>query len=90
VNPLNGGFVGPPVPVGRNPQGIALGAGSAWVAGALGDSLTRIDLGTGRESATAIPAGRMPVAVAVGAGAVWVSEYRDGTVSRIPIEAAGR
>jgi DNA-binding beta-propeller fold protein YncE len=90
VNPVNGGFVGPPIPVGRDPQGIALGGGSAWVAGAVGDSLTRIDLATGRASATAIPVGRMPVAVAVGAGAVWVSEHRDGTVSRIPIEAAGR
>jgi DNA-binding beta-propeller fold protein YncE len=60
---------------------LAVGAGGAWVANVLGDSVTQIDPVTNRAKGT-FPTGRQPSAIAVGEGAVWVANSRDGTVTR--------
>lgn len=62
--------------------GIAVGAGSVWVANTLAFTVTRIDAETNRVTAT-IPTGQSPLdlfhgptRVAVGHGSVWVADGR--------------
>jgi virginiamycin B lyase len=73
---------GEPIPLGRAPSGIAIGAGSVWIADALANTVTRIDRRSGDTLAT-IRVGRYPYGVAFGAGSIWVTNSDDGTVSRI-------
>ena len=70
------------VPVGAEPDGIALGAGSAWVTNAADGSVTRLDIAGGR-AIEQIPVGVNPAGIAFGFGAVWVANSGDRTVSRI-------
>ena len=56
--------------IGPNPQGIAVGAGSIWVANGNG-TVSRVDPDS-YETVT-IPIGRNLAGVAVGEGAVWVT-----------------
>jgi YVTN family beta-propeller protein len=58
------------IPVGRGASGVAVGAGSVWVADAIDHSLTRIDPSTNHVVAT-IHVAASPQAVAVGEGSVW-------------------
>jgi YVTN family beta-propeller protein len=62
-------------PVGKNPAGIAVGAGRVWVATAGDSSVWAIDPST-RETLR-IPAGGTPIGIAVSGGTVYVA---DGTV----------
>jgi peptide/nickel transport system substrate-binding protein len=70
------------IDVGRGPTGIAVGAGSVWVANGGERSVTRINAATRRVVDT-IPVGNGPRAIAFGADAVWVANAGDGTVTRI-------
>ena len=56
----------------RDPSGIAVGAGSVWVANSLSGTVSRIDPGTDSVTKT-IPVGGAPHSVAVAGGRVWVS-----------------
>jgi virginiamycin B lyase len=60
------------VPVGRSATGLAIAAGSVWVASSLDDTVTRIDQASNRVLAT-VPVGREPTALATAGGAVWVA-----------------
>ncbi len=82
IDLATGRLRGEPILLGRAPAGIAIGAGSVWVADALANTVTRIDRRSGRTLAT-IRVGRNPYGVAFGAGSVWVTNTDDGTVSRI-------
>ncbi len=62
-------------------QDIAVGAGAIWVVGRTADTVTRVDVGTGRQ--TAINVGANPAGVAVGEGGAWVTNNADDTVTRI-------
>ena len=59
-------------PVGRRPLGIAVGAGSVWVANSGDGTVSRLDEATGRVTDT-IAIGASPQDVAVADGRVWVS-----------------
>lgn len=63
--------VGTTIAVGQQPTGIAVGAGSVWVASGNG-TVSRIDPTTDRVVIT-IDVGGTPSGIAVGAGTVWVS-----------------
>ncbi len=73
---------GPSIPLGRAPSGLAVGAGSVWVADALEGTVRRIDPVRRRIVAT-IRVGRQPYAVVCAAGSLWATNSDDGTVSRI-------
>jgi hypothetical protein len=62
-------------------QDIAVGAGAVWVVGRTDDTVTRVDVGTGRQRS--INVGANPAGVAVGEGGVWVTNNADDTVTRI-------
>lgn len=82
LDPSTGSPAGPPIPVGAHPAGVALGAGSAWVTSYSDDTVTRIELHTGRIlSVTRV--GRLPVGVAAAYGSVWVANSGEGSVTRI-------
>jgi DNA-binding beta-propeller fold protein YncE len=59
------------IPVGHGAGGIAVGAGSVWVAGAIDHTISRVDPSKGRVVRT-IPVTASPQAVAVGEGGIWV------------------
>ncbi len=62
-------------------QNLAVGAGAAWVLARRANTLTRVDVRTGRQQS--INVGDRPSAVAVGAGAVWVTNSGDDSVTRV-------
>jgi YVTN family beta-propeller protein len=62
------------IPVGDGPQGIAVGAGSVWVANGLDGTVSRVDPVSGEAVAT-IEVGGRPDELAVGEGGVWVLVY---------------
>ncbi len=66
--------------VGR-PNGVAYGAGAAWVTDSADDLLLRID--SAGQVIDRIPVGRGPAGVTVGDGEVWVANELDGTVSEV-------
>jgi YVTN family beta-propeller protein len=69
------------VPMPDGVQDLAVGAGAVWVLGRRSNTVTRVDVGTGRQ--TPITVGADPAGVAVGAGAVWVTNSGDDTVTRV-------
>ena len=78
------------VTVGKEPQAVAFGEESLWVANFGDDTVSRIDPPSLAQSqgvtVKTIPVGDGPVDLAVGEGAVWVANSLDGTVSRIDPE----
>ena len=60
------------IPVGRSPAGVAVGAGSVWVANSGDGTVTRIDPSTDKAIAT-IAVGGSPQALTVADGRVWVT-----------------
>ena len=60
------------ITVGREPMGVAVGAGAVWVTNAIDGTVSGTNPDTGRTVAT-IPVGGSPTSVAVGAGSVWVA-----------------
>ncbi len=102
IDPATNAAVGEPLRVPADAEAIAVGEGALWVTsvapGDLGapgdDTVTRIDLATGRTAAT-ITVRRAPLDVAATPGAVWVTNSGGGgdSVARIDPEAnrlAGR
>ncbi|MDQ3632663.1 MAG: hypothetical protein M3417_15610, partial [Actinomycetota bacterium] len=71
--PLADVQVGAPIPAGRMPVAVAVGAGAVWVADAGRGTLLRIDPERRRRTGAPIPVGPAPFAVAIGEGAVWVA-----------------
>jgi ABC-type transport system substrate-binding protein/DNA-binding SARP family transcriptional activator/DNA-binding beta-propeller fold protein YncE len=63
------------------PNGVAYGAGAAWITDSAGDLLLRVD--SAHRITDRIPVGRGPAGVAVGDGEVWVANELDGTVSEV-------
>lgn len=70
------------IPVGENPQVIAVGHDDVWVAVMGENSVYRVDRKTYNIRAT-IPVGRGPMDLAVGDNAIWVINKTDGSLSRI-------
>jgi YVTN family beta-propeller protein len=66
--------------VGR-PNGVADGAGAAWVTDSADGFLLRVD--SAGQIIDRIPVGHGPAGVAVGDGEVWVANELDGTVSEV-------
>jgi peptide/nickel transport system substrate-binding protein len=66
--------------VGR-PDGIAYGAGAAWVTDSADDLLLQVD--PAGQVIDRIPVGRGPAGVTAGAGEIWVANELDGTVSEV-------
>ena len=58
------------IPVGREPRGVTVGAGSVWVADAIDQTISKVDPRTG--STTTITVDASPIDVSVGDGSVWV------------------
>jgi streptogramin lyase len=76
-----GKIVGPPIPVGRGADAMALGLGGLWVANSQSETVNRIDpsRSTIEGNPTVV---NSPDAVAVGQGYVWVIGL-DNTVTRL-------
>jgi YVTN family beta-propeller protein len=74
--------VGRAIPLGPAPSGIAMGAGSVWVADALQGTVRRID-GLRRRTIATIRVGRQPYGLTFAAGSLWVTNSDEHTVSRI-------
>jgi protein kinase-like protein len=69
------------IPLEDGLQNLAVGEGAAWVLARRVNTLTRVDIRTGRLQS--INVGDQPASIAVGAGAVWVTNAGDGTVTRV-------
>ena len=67
---------GKPIAVGSQPRAVAVGGGSAWVANAGDDTVTRV------RDRLEIPVGANPRDLAVAGGSVWVGNAADDT--RLP------
>jgi YVTN family beta-propeller protein len=85
IDPQTNRVAGRPVTTGASPQSLAVGGGSLWVANHDADTVTRVDLASGRVVAD-IPVPSAPHRVAYGAGAAWVGNWHDNSVSRIDPE----
>jgi YVTN family beta-propeller protein len=70
------------IDVGNDPEAIAIGDGSVWVADAQDDTVTRIDPQTDAVTGS-IPVGGAPSAIAVAPGAVWVASPEADQVERL-------
>jgi hypothetical protein len=94
----DGGHARDAVPVGRQPNAIALDSSAAWVANGGSGTVTRIDVSTLASSMIGcfqLP----PYALATGAGRVWATEETEGLASvdvttqtpsaPIPLQAPG-
>jgi YVTN family beta-propeller protein len=77
-----------PIPVGRDPAGVAAGGGAVWVANSGERSVSWINPAT-NTVVKPIPVGNGPTGIALGDGAVWVANSLDDSVSRIDA-ATGR
>jgi YVTN family beta-propeller protein len=62
-------------------QNLAVGSGAVWVLARRANTLTRVDIRTGRT--TSLNVGSRPADVTVGEGAVWVTNAGDDSVTRI-------
>jgi YVTN family beta-propeller protein len=82
VNAEGGGVFRRGIAPHAAPLRLAAGAGGLWVSNATANSVSRIDLLSGRPSAP-IPAGRGPAGITVARGFVWVADSRSGVVSKI-------
>ncbi len=77
------GHITAQVPLGDNPNGIAAGAGSEWVALGATNEVARIDPATGSVTQRISVQQANPTGVAFGDGAVWVTNADARTVSWI-------
>jgi YVTN family beta-propeller protein len=69
------------VPIERGIEDLTVGAGAVWVTNRFNDTVTRVNLRTGRQDVLQV--GSDPRGVDVGGGYVWVANEGGGTVSRI-------
>ena len=82
LDAATGKSVSGPVFVGAGAKGVAIAAGSVWVANQAALSVTRIDPVTGRTLAV-IPVGDGPNSIVGAHGKLWVSDEYGATVSEI-------
>jgi YVTN family beta-propeller protein len=75
---VRAGTVRDTIKVGSIPQQVAVGFGAVWVVSTGDRKLYRIDIATGKASATVAPVGPQPVAVAVGSDSIWVTSATHG------------
>lgn len=75
------------VKVGDRPGGVAVGAGSVWVANSGDGTVSRIDPST-KVRIDTIQVGAEPSGIAFGYGQLWVANGPDATVSRIDPETS--
>jgi DNA-binding beta-propeller fold protein YncE len=68
------------IPVGRDPQDIAVGHGSVWVANRGDGTLTRLSARTGERQGAPIKVGGAPGALAITRDAVLVLDTTSGVV----------
>jgi DNA-binding beta-propeller fold protein YncE len=81
------------LPVGRDPQDIAVGHGSVWVANRGDGTVTRLSARTGRPQGSPISVGGAPGALAItregllaldtGSGDVWAINARSGRLDHV-------
>jgi DNA-binding beta-propeller fold protein YncE len=83
VDPRENVVVGERVTVGRDPQDIAVGFGSVWVANRGDGTLTRLRAADGRPQGPPIRVGGAPGALAVTRDALLVLDTRSGAVLRV-------
>jgi YVTN family beta-propeller protein len=62
-------------------QDLAVGRDAVWITNRASDTVTRLDVATGKLEL--VPVGRAPSGVAIGGGAVWVANEESSTVTRI-------
>jgi streptogramin lyase len=86
IDPRTMKLAGQMVPTGPDPIGVAIGAGSVWVANSNNRSITRIDERTGKVLDATIPVGISPLEVAVGIRATWAVNGGDNSLSEISIK----
>ncbi len=79
--------VSDPIPIGKGPLRVAVGARSVWVTSAGDGTLSRIDLATEGVAGRPLHLGRGIAGVAVGEGSVWVTSSRTGEVLRVDGDA---
>ena len=72
----------PPMPLGAQPEALAFGFGSVWVANTNDGTVARIDART-RKVVAVIGVGAGVRDIATGFGSVWVANGSEGTVTRI-------
>ena len=79
------------IPVGNDPEGVALGETSAWVGNSADGTIMRVDRAQRRIGQT-LPVGGYPGDVAVANGVLWaaISESRTNLQGRIPAKPYGR
>ncbi len=77
-----GGEVVASIPVGRNPRGVAVADGAAWVANRDDATVTRVDTSSNEVTAT-VDVGEGPRDTAVGLGSVWVTSFEAQEVARL-------
>ena len=69
----------------KNPSGLAIGAGKAWVSSYERDVVTPIDEHTGRPG-KAVETGDGPAGLAIGDGSLWISQTSAGTLGRVDLK----
>jgi serine/threonine-protein kinase len=69
--------------LGLNPQAVAAQDRLLWVANGDEDTVTRVDVSTGRVVGKPIKVGALPSALTVDRSSVWVANQGDGTVTQI-------
>jgi YVTN family beta-propeller protein len=77
------GHVAAASPVGALPDGIAVGAGSVWVANTTDGTVTRLTRTNAGATSQTIRVGIDPTAVTFAFNALWVTDSGEQTVSRI-------
>jgi YVTN family beta-propeller protein len=82
IDPASNMPRGAPIRLGKEIEGLALGAGALWVASADG-TVTRLDPADGRTVGSPIAAGRPPLAIVADRGGVWVASVAGLRVRRI-------
>jgi len=73
---------GDPIQVGTEPDSLAEGLGGMWVTNTSSNSVTRLDLESGR-SLGSYPAGAAPEGIVIARGSAWVANGGDGSVTRL-------
>lgn len=87
LDAATGAELNSPLRVGSGPRGMARLGDELWVADHLSQSVSRVDVPSGRVSSLVVGDG--PTSLAVLDDAVWVSEQYAGTVTRIdPVTSA--
>jgi YVTN family beta-propeller protein len=83
IDPDTNQVIGDPIPVLRQPSGIAVSSGAVWVTDYEDGTVIEIDPKTNQFTGSPIHVGRGPGFAVAGDGAVWVANQTDATVTRI-------